>query len=207
MAEASEEESILILVDQHAADERCRVEALLQDYFSASAAPETVNANTAVLAKPLKFELPAHELSALRRARGYFRHWGIHYDILASGRKDDAALLRVDRLPVSIVDRCAQGPRLVMDILRSEVSDRGANLSVGSVPAASEALSWITRLNRCPQPILDLVSSKACRSAIRFNDPLAREECVELLARLLGCSFPFQCAHGRPSMVPVLNLS
>ena len=36
--EAPEEESLLILVDQHAADERYRVEALLQDYFSASRA-------------------------------------------------------------------------------------------------------------------------------------------------------------------------
>lgn len=39
-----------------------------------------------------------------------------------------------------------------------------------------------------------------------FNDPLSGEECSTLVSRLASCSFPFQCAHGRPSMVPVLDL-
>lgn len=39
-----------------------------------------------------------------------------------------------------------------------------------------------------------------------FNDPLSAEECSALLDRLVECAFPFQCAHGRPSMVPVVDL-
>lgn len=39
-----------------------------------------------------------------------------------------------------------------------------------------------------------------------FNDPLTPEQCSELLGRLAQCAFPFQCAHGRPSMVPVVDL-
>lgn len=39
-----------------------------------------------------------------------------------------------------------------------------------------------------------------------FNDPLILEECSHLLDRLLQCAFPFQCAHGRPSMVPLVDL-
>jgi len=39
-----------------------------------------------------------------------------------------------------------------------------------------------------------------------FNDVLSREEGKALLERLAGCAFPFQCAHGRPSMVPLLAL-
>lgn len=39
-----------------------------------------------------------------------------------------------------------------------------------------------------------------------FNDPLTFHECTELLKRLMRCVFPFQCAHGRPSMVPLVNL-
>ena len=39
-----------------------------------------------------------------------------------------------------------------------------------------------------------------------FNDPLSKEECAALVSRLAVCVFPFQCAHGRPSMVPVLDL-
>lgn len=39
-----------------------------------------------------------------------------------------------------------------------------------------------------------------------FNDTLTLEQCSVLLDRLVQCAFPFQCAHGRPSMVPLLDL-
>lgn len=39
-----------------------------------------------------------------------------------------------------------------------------------------------------------------------FNDPLTVDECSQLLKRLVRCAFPFQCAHGRPSMVPLVDL-
>lgn len=39
-----------------------------------------------------------------------------------------------------------------------------------------------------------------------FNDPLTLDECSQLLDRLVRCAFPFQCAHGRPSMVPLVDL-
>lgn len=39
-----------------------------------------------------------------------------------------------------------------------------------------------------------------------FNDRLSKKECEYLIHRLAECAFPFQCAHGRPSMVPLLGL-
>ena len=39
-----------------------------------------------------------------------------------------------------------------------------------------------------------------------FNDVLSRDECIDLLQRLAECALPFQCAHGRPSMVPLLDI-
>lgn len=39
-----------------------------------------------------------------------------------------------------------------------------------------------------------------------FNDPLTMEQCNDLVKRLTDCAFPFQCAHGRPSMVPLVDL-
>jgi DNA mismatch repair protein MLH3 len=39
-----------------------------------------------------------------------------------------------------------------------------------------------------------------------FNDPLTVEQCSGLVRQLAACVFPFQCAHGRPSMVPVVHL-
>jgi DNA mismatch repair protein MLH3 len=39
-----------------------------------------------------------------------------------------------------------------------------------------------------------------------FNDVLTLEECRDLVRRLASCAFSFQCAHGRPSMVPLVDL-
>lgn len=39
-----------------------------------------------------------------------------------------------------------------------------------------------------------------------FNDELSMVECTQLLQRLARCAYPFQCAHGRPSMAPVVDI-
>jgi len=37
-----------------------------------------------------------------------------------------------------------------------------------------------------------------------FNDRLSKSDCEQLVRQLAACSFPFQCAHGRPSVAPLL---
>lgn len=39
-----------------------------------------------------------------------------------------------------------------------------------------------------------------------FNDELSLDDCEQLTRRLSQCAFPFQCAHGRPSMVPLVEI-
>jgi hypothetical protein len=42
--------------------------------------------------------------------------------------------------------------------------------------------------------------------AVKFGDPLYPEECEVLLKNLSECQVPFQCAHGRPALVPIVDL-
>jgi DNA mismatch repair protein MLH3 len=37
-----------------------------------------------------------------------------------------------------------------------------------------------------------------------FNDPLSLDQCQRLVLQLSRAVFPFQCAHGRPSIAPLL---
>jgi DNA mismatch repair protein MLH3 len=39
-----------------------------------------------------------------------------------------------------------------------------------------------------------------------FNDELTIDQCTTLVHRLGDCAFPFQCAHGRPSVIPLVDL-
>ncbi|KAJ1491404.1 hypothetical protein T484DRAFT_1612750, partial [Baffinella frigidus] len=41
----------------------------------------------------------------------------------------------------------------------------------------------------------------ACRGAIMFGDRLTSGASARLVRQLARCALPFQCAHGRPSMV------
>ena len=43
--------------------------------------------------------------------------------------------------------------------------------------------------------------------AIKFGDHLSQAACARLLQQLSECGAPFQCAHGRPSVVPVINVA
>jgi DNA mismatch repair protein MLH3 len=39
-----------------------------------------------------------------------------------------------------------------------------------------------------------------------FNDVMDVDECRVLLRALATCTLPFQCAHGRPVLVPLAQL-
>ena len=42
--------------------------------------------------------------------------------------------------------------------------------------------------------------------AIKFGDVMSNVECEEVIEQLSHCHLPFQCAHGRPSLMPLLQL-
>ncbi|KLU85613.1 DNA mismatch repair protein [Magnaporthiopsis poae ATCC 64411] len=233
--------TVLVLIDQHAADERCRVEALMQEYFEDVGGTKTDamwRARTEHLEHTLWLDLSSQDCVLLERFRFHFERWGILYHVSSSdptriesaapGRaktgtipdksgRDGKGIL-VTSLPPAIMERCRTEPKMLAELLRTEAwrlegdqtLARSADTAQGFTGPASgregEETPWISRFHGCPQGILNLINSRACRSAIMFNDPLSLDDCQTLLSRLGACAFPFQCAHGRPSMVPLLDL-
>ena len=47
------------------------------------------------------------------------------------------------------------------------------------------------------------IASLACHSSVRFNHYLSIEESKKLLSRLSNCKQPFNCPHGRPTMITI----
>ncbi|PWZ38448.1 hypothetical protein Zm00014a_038171 [Zea mays] len=58
-----------------------------------------------------------------------------------------------------------------------------------------------------PPAVLRILNFKACRGAIMFGDPLLPSECCLIIEELKATSLCFQCAHGRPTTVPILNIA
>ena len=178
----NEGSGLLVLIDQHAADERIRVEELLAN----------VGQSSTQLARPIVFELQVREHELLARYAAHFANWGIWYEI-QTPPESQKCRLSVKALPSAIAERCRIEPKVLIELIRTEAWKR------------SEDGSSVTR-KACPQGLLDMLNSRACRSAIMFNDELSNEEAQTLVQRLGDCNFPFQCAHGRPSMMPLVDL-
>lgn len=208
----------LVLIDQHAADERIRVEALID---------ELTTMPPAKLPKPLVFEVPKRDHELLARQTAYFARWGIIFDAStappatrSTDRSSRASqinaperyVITTTALPQAIAERCRQEPKLIIDLLRREAW-RLAELPAPAptrtpIPRDSAAHDEHMTLTHTsiPPGLLEMLNSRACRSAIMFNDPLNQREAEMLVRRLSKTRLPFQCAHGRPSMVPLVEL-
>ncbi|EON62760.1 hypothetical protein W97_01985 [Coniosporium apollinis CBS 100218] len=232
----SDPKQVLILIDQHAADERCRVEDLLGELCEPASSAEAVYRSNlghesqiayTILERPVNILVSAQEDRLFQLHAAHFAEWGILYDLTppatdkSTHTKASSQTLVVKTLPPGIAERCKVEPKLLISLLRSEVwklaesppvarHDGDEAPSPALVAGASSSPhcepSWLRRIGHCPQGILDMLNSRACRSAIMFNDVLTVKQCERLVERLAGCAFPFQCAHGRPSMVPLVEL-
>ena len=220
-------ETALVLIDQHAADERCQVEALYE---------ELCNVETVQLLKPLHFEVSLQEGWLFQQQRDFLMGWGFCYETqdghldgdlrLASSRSgnrptsaqsEGSVKVAVTALPNLIAERCRLEPKILINLLRAEIWARAENGFVKSKDGVSregpdfrqcssessggDKKQWLSKISSCPKGLIEMLNSRACRSAIMFNDVLTMEKCKALVKRLANCSFPFQCAHGRPSMV------
>lgn len=234
-------QNLLVLIDQHAADERIRIEALQADLCTRASSSNSTNSTTLnqkstirtdLLTKPIIFTVQEQECKLFKSQASYFANWGILYTLIipeseARSSKSVERKVIVKNLPEAIAERCRVYPKTLIDLMRGEIWRRqslGSKSDLDpelSIPAAGDKNSgdddpppspstqnndWLQRIGDCPRGILDMLNSRSCRSAIMFNDVLTLDECRTLVRRLSACAFPFQCAHGRPSMTPLVQL-
>jgi DNA mismatch repair protein MLH3 len=216
---------VLVLIDQHAADERLRVEALLAELcaplskgvrsYRTKLGHES-HVAVSILDKPAQFTLSVQEQRQFTTHAARFAAWGILFDIINSTTSSTRlqSILSVTALPPVISERCKADPQVLITFLRTAVwkyadadhlPPQVDELDPRHV-SSSDPAAWVRRVSSCPEGLIDLVNSRACRSAIMFNDELSMEECSDLVRRLCGCVFPFMCAHGRPSMIPLVDI-
>ncbi|KAI4522384.1 hypothetical protein K525DRAFT_238039 [Schizophyllum commune Loenen D] len=205
----------LVLIDQHAADERVRVERYMRELCTGFAAARAglQGVRCRVLDPPKAILLTRKERQQLyveenRRAFGW---WGFRFadegeDAHAlEGEMDDvgkggSAYAQVEFVfvPEMIAEKLLLENEL-RDLVKgylAKLADEGAPPRTSSV-APDSAFSWLKALRWCPKELVDLLNSKACRGAIMFNDPLSIPQCEKLIKQLTEMAFPFQCAHGR----------
>lgn len=221
-ADENNSDRTLVLIDQHAADERVRVERFMEELCSgflrqAQGVGEGVKVK--ILDPPIPVLLTRHEaeqLSAFADIQRAFSMWGIEFTAMPTRTNhsvDEEADRGYCQAYVKNIPEVVSRKLLMDDELRELVKGYLGHLETTGIfppakipidPAAADsAVAWMKALRWCPRELLDLLNSKACRGAIMFNDVLSTQQCKELVERLSRTALPFQCAHGRPSLVPL----
>ncbi|MFC7081567.1 DNA mismatch repair endonuclease MutL [Halorussus caseinilyticus] len=169
----------LVLVDQHAADERVNYERLRAEFED--------DATTQMLAQPVELELTAGEAAVFEEYREALERLGFRAERAegGDGKRDDPAADRrvVVRTAPTVLDETLD-PALLRDALGEFVStdpdDRG-----DTVEAVAD----------------DLLADLACYPSITGNTSLREGSVVELLSALDDCENPYACPHGRPVII------
>ena len=146
-----DEGEMLVIIDQHAADERCRVESLLAELCTAhppkgdspkSSLGLSASTKSVVLDKPIIYQVSEVEYPLYQKYAPYFARWGILYDLLGDAPilpQTMANTVSVMLLPVGIAERCRTAPELLIQTLRSAIWDREDSGSRGRVQSGANS--------------------------------------------------------------------
>ncbi|XP_036887010.1 DNA mismatch repair protein Mlh3 isoform X2 [Sturnira hondurensis] len=190
--------NLLVLVDQHAAHERVRLEQLIVDSYEKH--PPQGSGRKKLLASTVS---PPLEIAVTEEQRRLLRCYHKNLEDLGLGiifPDTSDSLVLVAEVPLCFVEREANELRrgrstvtksIVEEFLREQVE---LLQTTGGVQGA------------LPLTVQKVLASQACHGAIKFNDGLSLGESYRLIEALSQCQLPFQCAHGRPSMLPLADM-
>ncbi|XP_055496272.1 DNA mismatch repair protein Mlh3 isoform X1 [Leucoraja erinacea] len=189
--------NLLVLVDQHAAHERVRLEQLISDcYELVPGQCGRKRLTTSTVCPPMEIPCTPDEARLLRLHLDQLEVAGVELEL---GEAEDAGVF-VKRVPACFVQREATEARrgrqpvtqtIVQEFLREQIEVLQTR---GGAPAV---------LSRT---MLKVLASQACHGAVKFGHGLSVDECRSLMGSLASCHLPFQCAHGRPSILPLADL-
>ncbi|KAF3440880.1 hypothetical protein FNV43_RR19166 [Rhamnella rubrinervis] len=178
----------LAVIDQHAADERIRLEELRQKVLSGEAKTITF------LDAEQELMLPEIGYQLLHNYAESVKEWGWICNIHAHDSRPFKRNLNLLHGQPTVVTLLA-----VPCIL-------GVNLSDVDLMEFLQQLTDTDGSSMMPPSVLRILNSKACRGAIMFGDSLLPSECSLIVEELKQTSLCFQCAHGRPTTVPLVNM-
>ena len=177
----------LIALDQHAADERIKVETLMKQVYI-----EGKEITKKKLDPPIQIKsITLFEIDILNQdeCESILKEWNFEFEIEEINVQDSSSRHRVFLRAVPVILGKALGLKHFRQIIHETF----------------EKISLVNCKTFRPQAVQNIINYKACRSAIKFGDYLSIEECKKIFQNLIQCDFPFQCAHGRPSMAPLAD--
>ncbi|GJN34574.1 hypothetical protein PR202_gb23250 [Eleusine coracana subsp. coracana] len=105
-------------------------------------------------------------------------------------------------VPESVNRNCFEEARVLMQLDKKFIP-----VISGETILLVDQLDETDGSSAIPPAVLRVLNFKACRGAIMFGDALLPSECCLIIEELKETSLCLQCAHGRPTTVPILNIA
>nr|XP_034964236.1 DNA mismatch repair protein Mlh3 isoform X1 [Zootoca vivipara] len=189
--------NLLVLVDQHAAHERIRLEQLITDSYEKQ--PEKLGKRkllASTVCPPLEIEITEEQRRLLWCCQKSLEDLGLELSFPENNRSQ----ILIGKVPLCFVEKEANELRRGRQTVTKSIVQEFIREEIELLQSTGGARG------RLPLTILKVLASQACHGAIKFNHSLTLEESCHLMEALSCCQLPFQCAHGRPSMLPLADV-
>ncbi|XP_044773893.1 DNA mismatch repair protein Mlh3 isoform X3 [Neomonachus schauinslandi] len=189
--------NLLVLVDQHAAHERVRLEQLITDSYEKQQPQGSGRKKllSSIVSPPLEIRVTEEQRRLLRCYHKNLEDLGL--EIIFPDTSD--SLVLVGKVPLCFVEREANELRRGRSPVTKSIVEEFIREQVELLQTTGAIQGTL------PLTVQKVLASQACHGAIKFNDGLSPEESRRLIEGLSRCQLPFQCAHGRPSMLPLAD--
>lgn len=166
------------LVDQHAAHERIRYEQLRKRVFQKSLEGD-LNFQSQTLLIPEAVRFPLESRTIIESRLSWLNSLGFEVEIFG----EDTLLFR--SIPIE----------WGMEMLRTRLKNLIDRVLAADIHSTSELFH--------DETVFETLASEACHSSVRAGDRLERMEAEKLVDLLFQCEHPWNCPHGRPTVVKV----
>ncbi|BFZ12012.1 hypothetical protein BsWGS_15051 [Bradybaena similaris] len=188
--------SLLVLFDQHAVHERIRLEHFTKECYEVESGERTDRIKRSEIKPAQSITMDQDDLRIMKAFSTEFIRIGINFSVDKMSRNT----VHITSLPLCLMEKDAS------ELKKNKI----ASVLETVESLIKEHIELLKSTNgacgRLPLTIHKALCSQACHGAVKFGDKLTIQECQDLLSSLASCNLPFQCAHGRPSLAPLVNL-
>jgi DNA mismatch repair protein MutL len=173
----------LALIDQHAAHERIRYEKLKRRALAAAQGDSAGKSQALLIPEAIRFA--AEEKEILEERLPVLSALGFEAEIFG----EETLLFRA--VPT-------EWGNAALRIRLKNLIERVVSIEIEKI---SDQPSWRQLL--VDEKLFEKLASEACHSAVRAGDRLETLEAVEIVDQLFRCEHPWNCPHGRPTLVRI----
>jgi DNA mismatch repair protein MutL len=184
-----EGENELALIDQHAAHERIRYEQLKNEITSQQLMIQQLLIPEVLHCTPL-------EQTALQERLGFLKNLGFDADWLG----DQKIIFRSIPTHWGNHQLNARLKSLIERLIQIEPQELASHSNHNSPhDLHNNSLGWDSKL-------FEKIAMEACRSSIKAGDSVQPHQVKSLIEKLEQCEHPWNCPHGRPTLITVSRL-